>query len=104
MDDKELREILEQLRFAQTDSQLVEVKEAVVGLPTTMIETVSAFSNGSGGVIILGVSERNGFHPAPGFKAKPMADAMAGACRRCSHSSTSRNTSAPLSSWHASPK
>ena len=81
MDDKELREILEQLRFAQTDSRLVEVKEAVVGLPTTMIETVSAFSNGSGGVIILGVSERNGFHPAPGFKAKPMADAMAGACR-----------------------
>lgn len=78
--DKELAARLERLRFMGSDSQDIEVKECVGGLSESMPETLSAFANESGGAIILGVSERDGFAPATGFKAKPMAEALAQAC------------------------
>lgn len=82
MDAMGLARMMRDMRLASSDSQQVEVKEAVGGLPRTMVETISAFANGSGGVIVLGVSERLGFHPAEGFQAQPIADALAQACRQ----------------------
>ena len=43
-------------------------------------ETLSAFSNTSGGVVILGLAERAGFQGVPGFKARAVADALAQMC------------------------
>ncbi len=63
------------MRAAGTDLQSCEVKSAVGKLPKDLAESVSAFSNGSGGIIVLGLSEEEGFKPAPGFDAKRAQDA-----------------------------
>ena len=52
------------MRAAGTDLQSCEVKSAVGKLPKDLAESVSAFSNGSGGTIVLGLSEEEGFKPA----------------------------------------
>lgn len=80
IDRRRIGTIIRELRAVATDTQDIEVKESVQRLPTSMAETVSAFSNGPGGTIILGLSEKNGFVAAPGFRAKPTADALATIC------------------------
>lgn len=80
MTSRQVEDMVRSLRAVKTDTQAIEVKESVLRLPTSMAETVSAFSNGSGGIIILGLSEKNGFTVAPGFRGKPMADALATLC------------------------
>ena len=42
-------------------TQTCEVKEAVQAIPKSLTETISAFSNKEGGLIILGLSEKNDF-------------------------------------------
>lgn len=74
---RQVEEMIERLRAVSTDTQGIEVKESVLKLPSSIAETVSAFANGSGGLIILGLSEQRGFVAAPGFRAKPMADSLA---------------------------
>ena len=62
---------INELRLVRTDTQDCEVKEAVRQLPDSLAKSVSAFANSdSGGVILLGLSEKNGFTPAPGFDAQ----------------------------------
>ena len=80
MNAEDLDALMQQLKSMRTDSQTVEVKESVGKMPSTIVETVSAFANGSGGIIVLGLSERNGFEPARGFDARRIADALAQAC------------------------
>lgn len=80
MNSTQLESLIRALQFKDTDTQDVEVKESVGKLPSTMPETLSAFANGSGGTIVLGLSERNHFAPAEGFDAHRMADALAQAC------------------------
>ncbi|MQY30086.1 ATP-binding protein [Nocardia aurantia] len=58
----------------------VEVKSAAGGLPKNIAETLSAFANGNGGLILLGLAEQDGFTPAPGFDAESIRTALAGAC------------------------
>lgn len=67
--EQDVLEALEHIRQIGADTQHWEVKEAVVDLPKSLLDTISAFSNMHGGTIILGVSEKNGFHPAKSFDA-----------------------------------
>ena len=57
------------------------LKAAVKGFPKTIVETLSAFANASGGAIILGAREGRGFHPAEGFGPKTAQAGYAQAAR-----------------------
>lgn len=74
-------ELFALMREVGTDTTSVEVKSAQGGFPKDALKTISAFSNTSGGLLILGVSERDGFEPVDGFDAKRMSDSLANACR-----------------------
>lgn len=82
MDERWLRESVDRMRGLESDTQDFEVKEAKRELPKSIIETLSAFSNGHGGSIILGLSEKDSFKPVEGFDARAIADALAGACEQ----------------------
>ena len=78
--DFDLESYIGLARRLGTDTERVEVKAAAQGLPKSMAETLSAFSNTSGGVVVLGLAERAGFQAVPGFKARAVADALAQMC------------------------
>jgi ATP-dependent DNA helicase RecG len=59
--DAELAEIVANLRAIGADIADVEVKNGGGGLPKSLRETLSAFSNTCGGVVILGLDESRGF-------------------------------------------
>ena len=69
---------VQRLRAAGTDLQSVEVKQAAGGLPQTALESVSAFANASGGLLILGLTEE-GFRPVH-IDAPKLAADLASAC------------------------
>lgn len=72
---KQIEELIGTLRSVGKDSQTCEVKEAV-GDPKSLPDTVSAFANTQGGVILLGLSERDGFRPCPKFDAQAAYSAL----------------------------
>ena len=72
--------LVRRLRRLGTDTVKLEVKSAAGGLPKSTSETLSAFANGDGGVLLLGLDEATGFLPAPGFDAQRIADALARVC------------------------
>lgn len=62
MTGEELRLFVEELRSARGDNSRIEAKAAETDLPRRLWETLSAFSNASGGgVLILGLDEKSGF-------------------------------------------
>lgn len=73
-------ELIGRLRRIGTDTTSVEVKAAAGGLPKSTTETLSAFANGSGGTLLLGLSEGDAFTGASGFDAHRIQDALAGVC------------------------
>lgn len=75
-----LAETVARLRVVGTDTHSVEVKSSVPKLPRSVVETLSAFANGNGGLLVLGLDERAGHAPVPGFKASDIREALAGAC------------------------
>lgn len=72
--------VIAYMRQIGSDTQSYEVKESVGKLPKSLKETLSAFSNGSGGYVLLGISERKGFVPAKGFDALRIRDSLASEC------------------------
>ncbi|WP_137656529.1 ATP-binding protein [Bifidobacterium moukalabense] len=75
-------ELIELMRAIGNDTQQCEVKECARRISTTITDTLSAFSNGSGGYIILGLSEKNGFTPVEGFNARSMQESLSQACEK----------------------
>lgn len=70
MNENELAGLLESLKRMGSDDLSVEVKESAMTLSRDVWETVSAFANTAGGIIVLGVSERAGFVPVANFETE----------------------------------
>lgn len=69
-------ELIENLRRSQAENGRVEVKAAAGGFPKSVLETVSAFANGDGGTILLGLTDpAEGLQPVEGFNAQAVHDA-----------------------------
>jgi ATP-dependent DNA helicase RecG len=75
----ELDEAVVRLRHARTDLQAIEVKAGAGGLPRSVAETVSAFANAQGGLLILGLDETRGFQPNA-IDAPKLARDLSSAC------------------------
>jgi ATP-dependent DNA helicase RecG len=80
VEQEELAALVAVLRTSRTDLADVEAKSASGGLPKSVRETLSAFSNGHGGTVVLGIDERTGFTLSPGFDAARIRDNLAAAC------------------------
>ena len=69
---------VQRLRTAGTDLQSIEVKSAAGGLPKSIAESVSAFANARGGLVLLGLSDGD-FLPVT-INAKKLAADLASVC------------------------
>lgn len=78
--DADLGSLVALLRRRGTDLPAIEAKAAAGGLPKSVRETVSAFSNDQGGLMLLGLHENEGFAPVPGFDAVKIRDDLASLC------------------------
>jgi len=65
--ENKIESIITRLRKQGRDDGSCEVKECAQGLSKDIWETVSAFANTEGGLILLGLSEKNGFIPVDDF-------------------------------------
>lgn len=75
--DGELASLVALLRRRQTDLPQVEAKAAASGLPKSVRETVSAFCNDQGGLLLLGLDEEAGFTVPSSFDAAKIRDDLA---------------------------
>lgn len=80
MNADELAEIVENLRVLGSDVADVEVKKARGGFPKNLRDTLSAFSNTLGGVVILGLDETDRFAATGLSDPSKMASDLAGMC------------------------
>ena len=75
-----LDEMLPAVRSAGSDLRDIEIKDASGGFPESLLPTISAFANGSGGMIVLGLSEPD-FLPT-GADAAKLASDLASRCSK----------------------
>ncbi|XVV13595.1 ATP-binding protein [Actinoplanes sp. CA-131856] len=80
MNRTELAELIDSLRTLGADHYTCEVKKARGGMPVTLWESISAFSNASGGIIVLGVDEKSGFIVTGVDDAAAMESQIAAIC------------------------
>jgi len=73
----ELERVIAELRVIGAEGQSVEVKS---GVGKNIRETLSAFSNDGGGLILVGLDENKGFAPVGKFNAVKARDALASRC------------------------
>lgn len=76
----DINEFANLARKIGSDTADVEVKTAAKELSKDVVETLSAFANGSGGTVVCGLSEKDRFSPVVGFNAKRIAEALSQAC------------------------
>jgi len=77
----DLVEIVARLRETGAELEDIEVKRAGGGLPQSLVETMSAFANARGGIIVLGLDEQAGFTPIDLGNALALRDELAGVAR-----------------------
>lgn len=76
IEQAELDRIVERLRRQRTDDADVEAKSRATKLSADVWESVSAFANTSGGLLLLGLSERDRFEPVADFAIGKVLDAF----------------------------
>lgn len=81
----ELTDIVAKLRLLGSDVSDVEAKKAEGGLPRSLRDSLSAFSNTRGGLIILGLDEGDSFRATGIIDAAKMASDLASMCASDMH-------------------
>ena len=76
MTEEELASIVARLRRQKSDDAQAEAKACAGGLSTDVWESVSAFGNTHGGLLILGLDENARFTPAKGFELEKVRNAF----------------------------
>ena len=76
MDDAQLEQEVKRLRARRRDDARTEAKACSQGLSHDVWESVSAFANTRGGIILLGLDERARFTPTKGFEADRVLNAF----------------------------
>ena len=61
MTEQEVIEAIEYMQKYQTETDRIEAKTAEVDFPKKCYDTISAFANKNGGIIIFGINENNNF-------------------------------------------
>ena len=98
MNESELAGLLESLKRMGSDDLSVEAKESATTLSRDVWETVSAFANTAGGIIVLGVSERAGFVPVANFETEKVLNQFVAGMGDAAESWPIRPNT-PLSAW-----
>ena len=60
MTENELVELVKQVLNMKCETQNIELKTAKQGCPENLYDTLSSFSNTKGGIIIVGIDEKQG--------------------------------------------
>lgn len=76
MTDEELAALVARLRRDRTDNEHVEAKRTRGKIDRSVWESVSAFANTDGGVLLLGVDEGNGFTSSSKFDVGKVQDQL----------------------------
>lgn len=76
MNAQDIQDHVARVRRQGQDDALVEVKAAAGGIPKGLWESISAFANTEGGLLILGLDEQSGFRHAPGFEPRKILDGL----------------------------
>ncbi len=81
MREEELQSLIQKIQHRQTEFQTVELKAAAQDFPKRIYDTLSSFSNqDDGGVIIFGVSEKDGFETVGVYDAQSAQKKAMEAC------------------------
>ena len=76
MEDDLLDAAVARARALGSDDAHTEIKASVQALSKSIWDSVSAFANTAGGLIILGLDETKGFIHADGFNPGRITDAL----------------------------
>lgn len=66
--------LVAELRARRAETTCIEVKKAERKVPNSLLDTLSAFSNDAGGVVLLGIDESDDFRTVDGFDAAAVRD------------------------------
>ncbi len=81
MDRETVARVLGDLALLGNDNYRFEVKKARGGMPRSLHETISAFANGDGGTVILGVEEKASFAVVGLEDPEAIRDSFVALCR-----------------------
>lgn len=81
MDGHTLLGIVNELRRSGSDNARVEAKSTTRKIGASLWPTISAFSNTAGGIILLGLDEKDGFSTSPNFEATSIIDQVVSGIR-----------------------
>ena len=76
MHGDELGLVVDRLRRQRTNDGAVEVKACRHELGSSVWESISAFANTAGGILILGLDESAGFQPVDDFELERVRDQL----------------------------
>ena len=82
MIDIEIMDIVKKLQNAKSETNTIEAKAASKGCPKKIYDTISAFSNTSGGVIVFGVDETDNYEVCGVYDAADLQKKVVEQCNQ----------------------